>query len=251
MKTPSLVTVLRIGCVVGEAVTLLALLALLTLIPFSDTLVAQKGARFAIYTGINRSLNLGFGVSFGSPSDTPGAARYPGSLSLGPFRLKGETSHPLAAAPGGASNEVLIEDTQGMVVFRDTALAAGALSNVKWPIVVGVLFTDLAGLAILELFRRMLLSAERGNVFTHDNIRNVRLVGILIIASSAAKLLSAGMLLHRMASFLASRMPAGGPSLETSVDGNAAAVVTGLMILVLAQVFRHGLALKEDSDLTI
>jgi hypothetical protein len=54
-----------------------------------------------------------------------------------------------------------------------------------------------------------------------------------------------------MAAYMASHLPAGKPVLETTVDGNLSSVVTGLMFLVLAEVFRHGLALKEDSSLTI
>jgi len=79
----------------------------------------------------------------------------------------------------------------------------------------------------------------------------VRYVGFLTILSGFFKLMAAGMLVHKMAAYMASHLPAGKPVLETTVDGNLSSVVTGLMFLVLAEVFRHGLALKEDSSLTI
>jgi hypothetical protein len=247
-KVITLVKVLRIGCLIGEIFGVLALLALLIIIPFSDKIVLQKGARFAIYTGINRSLNLGYGVAFTSDPTIPGS-RFPGSVTFGPFRLLDEPADkPISSVD---DHGISIENVEGMVVFRQPDTAAEALSFVKWPIVSGVFLADLTGLVILELFRRMLASAERGDVFTGENIRYVRYVGFLTILSGFFKLMAAGMLVHKMAAYMASHLPAGKPVLETTVDGNLSSVVTGLMFLVLAEVFRHGLALKEDSSLTI
>ena len=101
----------------------------------------------------------------------------------------------------------------------------------------------------------MLLSAERGDAFTPENIRNLSLVGYFIIASSLLRFVTASMLVHRMAVYVAEHVTQhiapGQMVLDLTVDGNVSGVVTGLMILVLAKVFRHGVALEEESALTI
>jgi hypothetical protein len=88
-------------------------------------------------------------------------------------------------------------------------------------------------------------------VFTDANIRNLYKIGILLIFSGIVRLLLAGWLVSRMVAFVTQHFATQGMALESSSGGNLSAVLPGLMIIALAEVFRHGLALKEDSQLTI
>ncbi|HEY5079457.1 MAG TPA: DUF2975 domain-containing protein [Opitutaceae bacterium] len=140
---------------------------------------------------------------------------------------------------------------EGVVTLERPDEAAEAMASAKWPFAFSAFCTGAASLAVLELFRRMLKSVEIGEVFTLSNIQNVRKVGILLVASCILKAVAAAWLVVRMSALVGPHMAGGRYSLESSSEGGLPGLATGLMILALAEVFRQGLKLKEESDLTI
>ena len=98
----------------------------------------------------------------------------------------------------------------------------------------------------------MLVSVERQEVFSPSNIRNVRTIGILLVVSAFLRSLASSWLAVRMAGIVTPFLAGGKVTLESSTEGGfLRGLATGLLILVLAEVFRQGLTLKEESDLTI
>ena len=174
-----------------------------------------------------------------------------GNISLGPMRLNPGPPPFSLNFRDASAQAVVIDDIEGIVTIKRPEKAAEVLASIKWPFLASMLCTGGAGLAILELLRRMFRSAERGEVFTAANIGNVRGIGFLLIASSILKLFTAAWLASRMAAYVMQHVAAGKMSVESSSEGNLSGLVTGLMILALAEVFRQGLTLKEDSRLTI
>lgn len=246
--------ILGICCLVSEILVGIGFLAAIVLIPYSQARVADGRESIRIIVPHN-TFDVGCNVLFGDGSRSKDIRDQPwsnvsyqglGSLSVEPLSLRADE-----VARNDTPNEVLIQAIEDVVTIVQPANAARALEFVRWPFIFCLLCTGLTGVAILDLFRRMLGSIAKKEVFTAANIRNVNRLGILFIASSIAKMLLAGWLVHRFIAFVALSQPLGKSVLESSFEGNGSGVGIGLMILVLAGVFRQGLALKEDSQLTI
>jgi hypothetical protein len=257
MKTKhTLVRVLRVCCAIGEIVAVLGLLAVLFVLPFSDTLVRSSRATIGLYSRSGSidwtfSARLPFGgrVSY-LDAAASGEPRL-GKVSFGPFRLRQENGPAATNAPETPSSSASVGRIEGVVTLEHPDEAAEAMASAKWPFAFSVLCTGAASLAVLELFRRMLKSVEMGEVFTLSNIQNVRKIGILLVASCILKAVAAAWLVVRMSALVGPHMAGGRFALESSSGGGLPGLATGLMILALAEVFRQGLTLKEESDLTI
>jgi hypothetical protein len=230
---------------VGEVVAGIGFIVAVVLIPFSQSGIAS--GREAIRISIPRGTLAGCTFQLGDrTSQSGGSGAEAGGFSIGPINLR-------AAGDVGnvAPKDVSIRDREGTVTIVQPASAARALAYVSWPLILNLLCTGATGLVILDLLRRMLGSIARREVFTAQNARNVSRLGILFVISSVAKMLLAGWLVNRFAAFAALILPQGASPLETVTGGDRSGIGIGLMILVLAGVFRQGLALKEDSQLTI
>ncbi len=247
-------SILSICCLVGEIAAALGFLAAIVMIPFSQTRVAngRESIRINVAHG---TFDGGCNVLFGGSPNSAGANSQPrgnasdirfGSLSIGPLRLRAEREPEDSAA-----EDVSVQDVEGVVTIMHPANAALALAFVRWPFILSLLCTGATSVVLLDLFRRMLRSVAKREVFTTENLRNVYLLGILFIASSVAKLFLAGWLVNRFVAFVELSVPHGKAALESASDGDGSGIGIGLMILVLAGVFRQGLALKEDNQLTI
>ncbi len=244
-KKPGLLPrILGVSCLVAEIAAAAGFLAAIVLIPFSQSLLAS--GRESIRINVPRG-NFGAAcdVHFGGVSHQPGGEGF-GGLSIGPLQLR-----PDPDAMGSPGQDVSIRETEGMATIVQPADAARALEFVRWPFILGMLCSGATTVAILDLFRRMLRSVARSEVFTAENIRNVTRLGILFIASTIANLLLSGWLVNRFVAFVDMGLGRGTPVLQSFSEGDGTGIGIGLMILALAGVFRQGLVLKEDSDLTI
>lgn len=261
----NLIKCLHVLCIIGEAGTAVGLAALVAVAPVLESMVRGGHAHVGIYAG-HESINWSFRVrlpngannSIGVGATDPGvritAGGAPGEsyggMSFGPLGLRSDKQ----AAPGALGNSgvpgVVIAQTEGMATFTEPEVAAQAVAAARWPFVVGVLGAGGSGLAILDLLRRMLRSARTGEVFTAANIRRVQAVGCLLIASGVLKLASGAWLVSRMAAFVLQHVPAGHAALDTSSPGDLS-LLPGLLIVALAEVFRQGLVLKEETQLTV
>jgi hypothetical protein len=236
--------ILGIACLIGEIAAGGGFLAAIILIPFSQARLAsgRESIRIIVPRG---NFGAACEAHFGDTSSRPGDNGF-GGLSIGPLRLKSDPDGKGTTTPG-----LLIRETEGTATVAQPADAARALEFMRWPFILSMLCSGATTVAILDLFRRMLGSVARGEVFTADNIRNVNRLGILFIASTVANLLLSGWLVNRFVAFVAQGQQHGAAALETFSEGNGAGIAIGLMIMVLAGVFRQGLELKEDSQLTI
>ena len=258
-RKKSLIKFLRISCVIGEVFAGISLAVIILMVPFSEAMVDSRQASIGMYVD-HGSPDLSFNVrllhssdgnfSFGQRGSHPGKVEY-GNISFGPFRLRPNPSLLPLVLPDATAQAVVIDSLEGTVTIKRPENAADVLASVKWPFVASMICTAGAGLAILELLRRMFRSGERDEVFTADNIRNVRRIGFLLIASSLVKLFAAAWLASRMAAYITLHVANGKMSLESSSEGNLHGLVTGLVVLALAEVFRQGLTLKEENQLTI
>lgn len=117
--------------------------------------------------------------------------------------------------------------------------------------------------ALFELLRRLFRNVERGDSFTPQSVRLVQIVGFLLIGFSLASELASSWFAWAAYDYFSQhaqiavsgtpvRLPAAGnhPWFDMSMFGHPV-FFSGLLVLALAEVFRQGLALKRDNDLTV
>jgi len=116
---------------------------------------------------------------------------------------------------------------------------------------------------LFDLLRRLFRNVGRGESFTRPTFRLVQIIGFSLLGFSLVSALSDGWFVHVLLDYLTrhtvlsvSGMPVHLPEVEEFRFGDnshagGSYFFTGLLVLALSEVFRQGLALKNDSDLTI
>jgi hypothetical protein len=131
--------------------------------------------------------------------------------------------------------------TQIEVPIEDPTLGQRALA-------IGIEYLPLAvGLAVLWLLRGFTLSIKTGSPFIAANVRRLRWIGaILLIAPPAIAVAT-----RVMTQTLVESVP-GVPYVSHSFELFAGwELLSGLVAFVLAEVFAHGVRLREDVEATI
>ena len=108
-------------------------------------------------------------------------------------------------------------------------------------------------IALLWFLRGIARSVRDGDPFTATNVRRLRAIGgLLILGFVAAHFAEAVVQDALLEPYSRARDAFDEPGLRPANDGfPAAALLFGLGVIVLAQVFAHGVALREDVDATI
>jgi hypothetical protein len=134
-----------------------------------------------------------------------------------------------------------ITRVSGQAAFDDPglglAIAAGAT------IVAGIA----AAFVALILLRRIFSTMTVDTPFLPENARRIRWLGFMVIGAAVVEQvidLGLGLL-------VLGNVSSTGLDIDYRFDLNLAAVFVGLIILALAEVFRHGTALQADSDFTV
>jgi DUF2975 family protein len=137
------------------------------------------------------------------------------------------------------SDVVQPEDVPVTIRIRDASPLQVTLSTARDLIVVGL------GLALLWQMRNLLLSVRRGDPFIAENVRRLRTIGFVLILGFPI----ATFVTSLLESWLADTSDVGvsGP---LSIDIGPA-LVAGLGVFVLAEVFAHGARLREDVQGTV
>jgi hypothetical protein len=175
---------------------------------------------------------------------------------------------PLQVMPasGAGDAEVRFRRLQGTLML--TAAASPELTSlVQWNALLEFIVVGAFGVAVVHLLWRVCQQIERGEIFTDLTFARVRMLGGLMtigscVVSAAQSWMNyrIGMYVERKISFTGLAFEASGqPSRFTGtfVDilrhgtFDADSFFTGLIILVMAEVFRRGLALQRDNDLTV
>jgi hypothetical protein len=257
-KPFSLTKLLRHACGAFEILMVLGLLIVVVMAPFADSNVSSgshvtisKSTRTGTFTyAVHPGGNRGTTVTNETSPQSGNVEDEAGSVSVGPFSLSPGKERQFFV--GAASDkDVGVQKVEAMVAFKGIARATEALRAFKWPAVASELCAILSGLAFFEMLRRLLSSAEKGDLFTDANVRMLRRIGFLMIALDLAKFGAEAILMGRMNEFVAPFFSGGTWMLSNTVSGKLTGVISGVFVLLLAEVFREGLKFRKDSDLTI
>jgi hypothetical protein len=176
--------------------------------------------------------------SKGAPSvETPG----PSSRVIIPVSIALDGESLRAHSPSLGIADAQFRDVRASLAFsarRDSfgaanlALAAGMIGLAMW---------------IVRELRNVLRTVRDGTPFVRANARRIQRIAWLVIAGELARTA----LMYFETSYAAGHFQAGGIRFEARPDVNLAVIFNGLIVLVIAEVFRTGTQLEEDQSLTV
>jgi hypothetical protein len=184
----------------------------------------------------------------------------PQGTHFGPakFDWQGQAGSVVLRATGGDSDFTLTALKGSLVLFVDKA---GGFIEVLKHHGLPVMLIDVLFLATLfELLRRLFRNVGRGESFTRQSMVLVQLIGGSLIVFSFVSYFAENWFATAAYSYLAQHavltisgtalhLPQTGHIVVTS--GGSPVFFSGLLVLALSEVFRQGLALKNENDLTV
>ena len=167
----------------------------------------------------------------------------------------------------------------GSIVFRDSAFAqtafrgglaisiqnaGGLIEMLKHYGLPLILMKIVFVIVVFELLRRLFRNVGRGESFTQPTLRLVQILGVSLLVYSLASACAEAWFVHAMYSYLvqiAQIAISGSPVHLPQSHGMHIKVsnfpfgtpmfFSGLLVLALSEVFRQGLVLKRENDLTV
>ena len=133
----------------------------------------------------------------------------------------------------------------GTVRVPVTYVVQDATPEQIWYSVGRDLAPSVLAIAILWVLHRILDSVREGDPFNSSNVRRLRTIGLLLLVGAPI----AGLVQSGFEQALASSTTGAGSGLSFSIPGDA--LIAGLGVFVLAQVFAHGVRLREEAEGTV
>ena len=100
----------------------------------------------------------------------------------------------------------------------------------------------------LRKLRAIFRTLQQGDPFVPENAGRIRFLGFTVIAF---ELIARGGMFWMYFAFVAGQFRIEGVRIRPAFDPSGAALAAGLVLLVLAEVFREGTALKREQQLTV
>ena len=158
-----------------------------------------------------------------------------------PVSFTTDATLPSLAAPSLGVERARLERLSGSLVFRPPS--AAFVSELAAGLV--VMFSGV--LLLLWQLRGLLRTIRDGHPFVPDNVKRVRWIAAIVIAG---ELLRAAMV-YGGNQYAMTHFATSGIQFSTWPDINGTAIVHGLIILVIAEVFRVGTRLHDEHSMTI
>jgi len=154
------------------------------------------------------------------------------------FQLESDV-RPVTASVDVAN--VHLEQANGVMYFSPR-------SRVTVAVTMAVVIAALASaLWVLRQLRSLFCSLRAGRPFVSANAMRIRRVGYAVIGAELARSVVA----YSGMRYTTTHFAVPGLRFETRLDVDAVAIVCGLIILVIAEVFREGTRLDEEQSLTV
>ncbi len=134
-------------------------------------------------------------------------------------------------------------------IVADAMLSDASLSPIALTatcimlIVFGIIFFGLA-IAFLRSLRQIIQSVGKGDPFIEENARRLNVMGCIAILIAFMEI-PAGAL----ATLISAQLEAG--SLDIDISFSLTTLLAGLLLFILARIFRHGAAMREDLEGTV
>lgn len=184
----------------------------------------------------------------------------------------GEITLPKAAemieltAKNAESGALALHNLRGTLQMDLCSKDAALVSALRWTMIPSMIVIIAFSWALFSSLRHVCANIEGGEVFSDRNLRLVRGIGVTLIVYS---LVGTGLEIwasHVMGGYFSQHVVLTGLKTSLQFSGGSSALhfnlspgllssqgglVTGCLVLVVAQAFRHGLNLKTENDLTV
>ena len=166
----------------------------------------------------------------------------PGGMQLGiPVSFESDLQASRVASPSVRIDGVRIKDARGTL---NIPIEGGEFLFAN----VAILITLMTfGLFVFTQLRAVFRTLRAGQPFVSANVRRIRWIGVAVIVGELAW---SGIVLFENR-YAATHFAAVGIRFNTTPAVNAVAIIYGLIILAIAEVFREGTRLEEDQSLTV
>lgn len=121
----------------------------------------------------------------------------------------------------------------------NTALALGLLSF--------VLIALTVALVVIFQFRKIFRTLAASEPFARGNVRRIRIIAAIMIGAEIVRVIA----LSLVSLFLRAHLVTEGIAVRAAVDFRPGVIFAGLAFLVLGEVFRVGVELREEQSLTV
>jgi hypothetical protein len=165
-----------------------------------------------------------------------------------------------------AGERITIRNLQGSVSLENLH-GGGGLFSVFKSYGLPLILIHLGFFAVLfDLLRRLFRNVERGDSFTQRNIRLLHIIGVSILLFTFISAAVQWRYLQEITSYLNQHTMIEGMRMSFTPPANHviasdshhfefqfswSGILTGLLVLALGEVFRQGLVLKQENELTI
>ena len=168
----------------------------------------------------------------------------------------------------------------GSVVFRDSAFAltafrgglaisiqnaGGLIEMLKHYGLPLILLRIVFFIVVFDLLRRLFRNVGRGESFTQPTLRLVQILGVSLLVYSLVSAIAEAWFVHAMYTYLVqnAQITISGSPVHLPLSHNVQISTgnefpfgtpiffSGLLVLALSEVFRQGLVLKRENDLTV
>jgi hypothetical protein len=150
----------------------------------------------------------------------------------------------LGALVGAGHHKITLRSPGAEIVLQGPGVqpSLGSLATV-----IGVALVLIpVWLLMLNHLRRLMASAAHEHPFTEENVGRIRWLGYLFMIGAVLQ-----SIVEVVVGYHLSRVSIPGVEINARIGLNFPAMIAGFVILVLAEVFRLGVELKEDQDLTV
>ncbi len=188
-------------------------------------------------------------------------------LTLGEIGLVPESGALIARADDSASTVISIRNLQGTLSMTNPGDSDELRALTRWHTVPMIIGYGVFLVALLDMLRRLFRNVARGESFTERSVGLVQKIGLAIILFSLLSTLATAWGNRALVTYLKQHAavqgikmsftePGANTIIETGWGGfrfqfGWGEILAGLLVLALGEVFRQGLALKTESDLTI
>jgi hypothetical protein len=185
----------------------------------------------------------------------------PQGTHFGPFNID------FAGQPGSVELRAVENDSDFTVTaFRGDITvvvekAGGLIEVAKQYGLPAILIGAVFFIVLFDLLRRLFRNVSRGDSFTRQSVTFVQLLGVSILIYAVLSAFAERWFAHAMLAYLSQHalITISGTSLHLpapaaagfSITFNGTLIFAGLLVLALAEVFRQGLTLKSEHDLTV
>ena len=178
-------------------------------------------------------------------------------LNFDDVSLKAESTPLVIRSPTSGAEDIRVIRLTGVLELNPHSSDRGLATAVRWTLLPGMIIGLSFSWVSLGLLRKLCARVERGEIFSEANLRSIRSLGITLVSWSLTAVVMRLWSSYLLGGYLAEHARFSG--LNARLESGSAPVVTfpfsdliiGLLVLLLAEAFRQGLALKKENDLTV